>query len=439
MNIGLLLAAGKGERFKEDKAFVLLNGKPVIFHSLKFLEESPYVDEIFIAVNKDNKKKVEGFVKKSEFKKVKKIFLGGPSRFISVTKVLPHVLGKKKLDYLVIHNVANPLATREELDRCFKALTKGVSGVAVGRKIHSTIKKATGLSWEAPVVVDQTVPRQNLWEVETPQVVRAKDFLEACKSVVLRQAQDDTFDFTDDLSVLEARGKKTLIVGASNENRKLTRPEDIELLRFFAGGLPSEYAFGIGEDSHRFKLSKNEEAALSLSPFDFAHGDPEFIEGSKGGPRYHPGLVSESAACLVLGGVKIPTLPALSANSDGDVILHALCNAISSVLGGGSLGTYATKMCQSGIRDSKKYLKIVLKKMAIKKYKVYQCSISIEAKKPNIDKITLTIKNSLSNLLGVPSSKIGITATTGNGTTVFGHVEGIKCCAAVVLSVSPEL
>ena len=56
---------------------------------------------------------------------------------------------------------------------------------------------------------------------------------------------------------------------------------------------------------------------------------------------------------LILGGIKIKNFPALEANSDGDVILHALCNAISSAIGGGSLGTYATKMCARGIKDSK--------------------------------------------------------------------------------------
>ncbi len=124
----------------------------------------------------------------------------------------------------------------------------------------------------------------------------------------------------------------------------------------------------------------------------------------------------------------------MEAESDGDVILHALCNAISGALGGGSLGTYATKMCARGIKDSKKYLAEVLKKAAAKNWSVNQCSISIEAARPRIDPLASKIKKSLSALLKIPSEKIGITATSGEGLTPFGRGAAIRCQAVVLLS-----
>lgn len=381
MNIGLLLAAGKSKRFKGDKLFIKIGGKPVIYHSLKFLEDSKAIGAIFIAANSMNKKRIEKLVSEEKFKKVKKIFLGGKTRFESVTKIIPQIL-PSRADFFVIHNAANPFATAEELQRCFKAFKKEISGVAVGRKIHCTIKKAKTLSWYAPVEVEKTVPRQNLWEVETPQVVRARDFLRACKKIPRQK-----FDYTDDLSVLEAAEMKTVIAEADYGNRKITRPED----------LSRDFAVGIGEDSHRFKIQ------MSKSPK------------------------------LILGGVKIKALPALEAESDGDVVLHALCNAVSSAIGGGSLGTYATKMCKRGIKDSKKYLVVVLKRAAAKNWRVKQCSISIETAKPKIDPLAPKIKKSLSNLLKISPDKIGITATSGEGLTPFGRGEGIKCQAAVLL------
>ncbi|MBI4994556.1 2-C-methyl-D-erythritol 2,4-cyclodiphosphate synthase [Candidatus Peregrinibacteria bacterium] len=384
MNIGLLLAAGKSKRFKGDKLFENLYGKPVIYYSLKFLEESQFVDEIFIAANRGNKKKIEKMAQTYGFKKVKRIFLGGKTRFESATKIIPHVF-PAHADYFVIHNAANPFAEEEELKRCFKALKKGISGVAVGRKIHCTIKKAKTLSWDAPIEVEKTIPRQNLWEVETPQVVRARDFLHACKKINAQK-----FDYTDDLSILEAAGMKTIIVDASHCNRKITRPEDIH----------GEFAVGVGEDSHRFKI-QNPKSKFQK---------------------------------LILGRIKIKNLPALEAESDGDVVLHALCNAISSAIGGGSLGTYATKMRVRGIRDSKKYLEVVLKKAAAKNFSVNQCAISIEAAKPKIDPLALKIKKSLSKLLKIPVEKIGITATSGEKLTPFGRGEAIKCQAVVLLS-----
>lgn len=399
MNIGLLLAAGKSKRFKKDKLFENIFGKPVIYHSLKFLEDSKFVDGIFIAVNSVNKKRIEKFVRENGFKKVKKIFLGGMTRFESVTKIIPQILPSRAI-FFIIHNAANPFATRKELERCFMAFRKGISGVAVGRKIHCTIKKAKTLSWHAPVEVEKTIPRQNLWEVETPQVVRMKDFLHACKKITAQE-----FDYTDDLSVLEAAGMKTVIVEAEHGNRKITRPED----------LSGDFAIGIGEDSHAFALRATAR-------------------------KRHMSLRAGRLPCrqagsnLILGGVKIKNFPALEAESDGDVILHALCNAISGAIGGGSLGTYATKMCKRGIKDSKKYLAEVLKRAVAKNFCVSQCSISIEAAKPKIDTLAPKIKKSLSALLKITPEKIGITATSGEKLTSFGRGEGIRCQAVVLLS-----
>lgn len=395
MNIGLLLAAGKSKRFKEDKLFIKIGGKPVVYYSLKFLEDSKAVDEIFVAANSENKNKIEKLVSGGKFKKVKKIFLGGVTRFESVTKIIPHIL-PEYADFFVIHNAANPFATAEELQRCFKAFKKEISGVAVGRKIHCTIKKAKTLLWDAPVEVEKTVPRQNLWEVETPQIVRARDFLRACKKIPRQK-----FDYTDDLSVLEAVGMKTVIVEADYGNRKITRPED----------LSRDFAVGIGEDSHRFKIQ------MSKSKYQ--------IKSQILNPKFNKNLI--------LGGVKIKNFPALEANSDGDVILHALCNAISSAISGGSLGTYATKMCERGIKDSKKYLAVVLKRAAAKNLHVSQCAISIEAAKPKIDPLAPKIKKSLSKLLQIPLDKIGITATSSEKLTPFGRGEGIRCHAVVLL------
>ncbi len=248
MNIGLLLAAGKSKRFKKDKLFENIYGKPIIYHSLKFLEDSRSVDEIFIAANPANKKKVEDLIRDGKFKKVKKIFLGGKTRFESVQKIIPHVLSARA-DFFVIHNAANPFATREELERCFAAFKKGISGVAVGRKIDSTIKKVKTSTRLAPIEVEKTIPRRNLWEVETPQVVRAKDFLHAYKKITAKK-----FDYTDDLSILEADGMKTVIVNANSQNRKITRPVDI----------PEEVAIGIGDVSHIFKIEAGKNSKINF-------------------------------------------------------------------------------------------------------------------------------------------------------------------------------
>src|SRR3990167_2083463 len=146
---------------------------------------------------------------------------------------------------------------------------------------------------------------------------------------------------------------------------------------------------GIGQDSHKFSMNKRP---------------------------------------LFLGGIKLSESGGFEANSDGDVILHSLCNALSSAIGGYSIGTWSEEMyLKKGIKDSKKYLEVIFKKIQILKYNIGNISFSIEAKKPKISIIeTNKMKKCLSELLKVQSNCIGITFTSGEKLTDFGKGIGIS-------------
>ena len=92
------------------------------------------------------------------------------------------------------------------------------------------------------------------------------------------------------------------------------------------------------------------------------------------------------------------------ANSDGDVILHALFNALSTAIGGKSLGFYADKMFKDGITDSKKYLEFILNKVKERNYKISNVAIMLEGKRPRIDGYIDKIKASLSKILNKTES-----------------------------------
>lgn len=392
MIIGILLAAGKGKRFGGEKLFERVGSEVVFTKSLRFLHAHARIEKIIIVASSLSKKKIQKLIGSEQFSKVKKIIIGGQTRYGSAHRGFAEAK-KMKPDFVVIHNAANPCATNEDIDRCLAALkrNKNISGVAAGRPILSTIKKATGMRrGPSAALVESTLPRENLWEVETPQVVRCKDFFAACKKFPVQR-----FDFTDDLSVLEAGGYKTALVTAAPYNRKITTPEDLEILRAVAGDLSKEYAVGIGEDSHRFKGQM------------------------------------PSTKSLILGGIKVPGAPPLEADSDGDVILHALCNAIASAIGEGSLGTYATKMCAAGEKDSRVYLNHILKKIRQRGFALRGASISVEAARPKIDPLIPALKKSLSALLKLPEMRIGITATSGEKLSPFGRGKGIRCTALI--------
>ena len=126
--------------------------------------------------------------------------------------------------------------------------------------------------------------------------------------------------------------------------------------------------------------------------------------------------------CL-LGGVLFPEVPGLLANSDGDVVLHALTNAVSGITGHNILGAPADRLCRSGITDSRIYLAEALKDL---KAPVLHVSFSIEGLRPKFAPRTEEMKASLAALLGITAAQVGITATTGEGLTAFGRGEGLS-------------
>jgi len=138
---------------------------------------------------------------------------------------------------------------------------------------------------------------------------------------------------------------------------------------------------------------------------------------------------------LFLGGVVVDRNIEVEANSDGDVILHALFNALSSAIGGDSLGVYADELClKKGIKDSKEYIKVIMEKVLRTGFKVNNISISVEAKKPkvNLKKID-QMKKTIGKLLSIPQNCVGITFTSGEELTSFGKGEGIQVLAMVSL------
>lgn len=152
---------------------------------------------------------------------------------------------------------------------------------------------------------------------------------------------------------------------------------------------------GIGQDSHRF---------------DFNDTDKK----------------------LVLGGVVFEGCPPLQGNSDADVILHSVTNAVSGVTCVNILGKVSDELClKQGIKDSRVYLKEALK--YLKEKRIVHLSISIECLKPKITPRIGEIRDSLSGLLGIPGDCIGITATTGEGLTQFGQGLGIQVFSCITV------
>ena len=136
---------------------------------------------------------------------------------------------------------------------------------------------------------------------------------------------------------------------------------------------------------------------------------------------------------LVLGGVVFEGEPPLEGNSDADVILHSITNAVSGVTCVNILGAISDELClEQGITDSSVYLREALK--YLNDLRIIHLSISIEGLRPKITPKIGEIRRSLSRLLDIPENCVGITATTGEGLTSFGQGLGIQVLSIITVT-----
>lgn len=134
---------------------------------------------------------------------------------------------------------------------------------------------------------------------------------------------------------------------------------------------------------------------------------------------------------LLLGGIEFEEDFSILANSDGDVVLHAITNAISGVTCKNVLGKISDDMCiKKGILNSEEYLKESLKYL---KEPIKHISISIECKVPKITPKIDSMRKNIARILKISETSVGITATSGEGLTEFGKGNGISVFACVTV------
>lgn len=387
MNIAIIVAAGESSRMKTKlhKMMLPIHGKPILYYTIAAFYDHPNINNIVVVANEKIKKDVRSLVKKyfNRPKKKIEIITGGKTRPESVMNGMKSLNKKaKENDVVLIHNGANPLVSYDEILHCIKAVEKKGACIVV-HKITDTLKEVK----KSQII--KTHDRNNFVRAQTPQGFRYDILNEAIK----KHSKD--FDkMTDDASLVEFNGHPVVHIPASEHNFKITTFKDYEHAKLIMGDLPEDFLVGIGQDSH---------------PFSKKNG-------------------------LVIGGLMFKDENKLKGNSDGDVILHALCNALLQAIGEKSLGAFSDDMCKiKGITDSTKYLKKTLKMVNKKGFKMNNVGLMVEGKRPKFDPISHKIKENLSKLLDLSIERIGITATTGENLTSFGQGKGLQCFCMISL------
>ncbi|MEG1458857.1 MAG: 2-C-methyl-D-erythritol 4-phosphate cytidylyltransferase [Acetivibrio sp.] len=213
----IILSGGKGKRMETNipKQYLELDGKPILYYTIKAFEKSE-VDDIIVVVGRDDieycKKNI---IEKYDFKKVKAIIAGGKERYDSVYNGINKA---EDADYIFIHDGARPLIHSQEINNLKKRVQKDKACIA-GMPAKDTIKIVGEEN-----MVEKTLNRKDVWIVQTPQVF-AYSLIKNAYDLMMSENKED---ITDDAMVLERYGTHPVtMVKTSYKNIKITTPEDI--------------------------------------------------------------------------------------------------------------------------------------------------------------------------------------------------------------------
>jgi 2-C-methyl-D-erythritol 4-phosphate cytidylyltransferase/2-C-methyl-D-erythritol 2,4-cyclodiphosphate synthase len=390
-------AAGRGERFaaaaatlSTPKQYTPLRGKSVLEWSLRALLSEPRIHGIVVVLAAGDERWSE-LARNLDSPKLLTT-IGGAHRQDSVMNGLAYLAPSAQPDdWVLVHDAARPCLSGRDISALVDALEKNphaaaedIDGAVLAAPIVDTVKReqADGLT---------TVDRAGLWRALTPQVFAYAQLREA-----LQNAADKGLAVTDEAQAMEHLGIRAVLVPGSPFNIKVTRAEDLEVAAaILKMGESSQMRIGQGVDIHAFGAGDH----------------------------------------VVLGGVRIAHAQGIIAHSDGDVVIHALCDALLGAMGDGDIGQHFP---DSDPRyrgaDSRVFLRVVATRMKSAGLRLVNADITVLAEAPRIGAHRSAMAANLAQDLQVAAAAINIKATTTERLGFIGRQEGLAAMASVLLA-----
>jgi 2-C-methyl-D-erythritol 4-phosphate cytidylyltransferase/2-C-methyl-D-erythritol 2,4-cyclodiphosphate synthase len=385
----IIPAGGSGSRLglSLPKQFVPLEGKPLIVHTLDVFQHTPLITTIVLVVPQEHLDRARKIVERFGFSKVRHIVPGGRERQDSVAAGL--AILPDDIDVVAVHDGARPFVSRELVEKCLtEAARHGAAMAAV--QVKDTLKEVSGGT------VRRTVDRASLWQAQTPQAARLSLLRKAFK-----KAGNDSFQGTDEASLLEHAGIEVQVVQGDDSNLKITRVSDLDLAEAW--------------------LTLKRDTIMTNMHFRIGHG----YDAHR--------LVSDRP--LILGGVKIPFEKGLLGHSDADTLTHAICDAILGALGAGDIGSHFPDSDDSyrGI-SSLKLLDQVVSLAEKKGFAVGNIDATVIAQRPRLASYFSVMRGNLAPICRISPERINLKGTTTEQMGFAGRGEGIAAHAVVMLS-----
>jgi len=229
MRVSVILpAAGLGTRMGRSspekfgtsrKQFMLLEGSPILLHTIRRFVASPSVTEIVVALRAEDSEWAAGLLEQEGFAKPVRLVEGGDSRQQSVENALAEIA--PDTDLVAVHDAVRPFIEIETIEKAIAEAA--VNGAAIVGIVPVDTVKQVHLN-----KVRATIPRERLMLAQTPQVFRYSLLRRA-----FDKAREDGFIGTDESSLVERLDVDVHVVSGSDRNIKITRPSDMELARLF--------------------------------------------------------------------------------------------------------------------------------------------------------------------------------------------------------------
>lgn len=368
----VILCGGSGSRMgaKENKTLLKVGGVPAAVRCARAF--APAVKgTVLVARAGDEKRFLDAMAAYGV--SVLAVVPGGEDRQASALEGLKALPGDAQI--ALIHDGARPFVTEEIVRRVIESVEKYGSGVAAV-PARDTIKRA-----DAEGKVLETLDRNELWQMQTPQGFPVRELLDAHKNTRGR--------YTDDAALMEAAGYPVHLVMGGYDNLKLTSPEDLRM----GNGMLSPRV-GTGYDAHRL------------------------TEGRE----------------LWLGGVRIPYEKGLLGHSDADAALHALTDAL---LGAAALGDIGKLFPDSDEKyrgiSSLILLKEAARVIAENGFSIGNVDVTIVAQAPKLASYIPAMREKIAGALKIGMDQVSVKATTTERMGFEGRGEGISAQAAAVL------
>ncbi|BCG61223.1 bifunctional enzyme IspD/IspF [Paenibacillus sp. URB8-2] len=380
----VVVAAGRGTRMgtEESKQYLLLQGKPIVVHTLEVFQQHALISEIVLVTGAGDLDRCRKWTEEYGLSKVKAIVAGGAERQHSVYRGL----GQLSTEWVMVHDGVRPFVRPADIESCYEeARRTGASVLAV--PVKDTIKLVDNRGG-----VLSTPDRRSLWAIQTPQTFRLSELRTAYEA-----ADREGFVGTDDSSLAERAGIPVAVVEGSYGNIKITTPDDLEYAEFtvtLKERGTSMIAVGQGFDVH------------------------QLVEGRP----------------CIIGGVTIPYEKGLLGHSDADVLLHAISDAILGALGLGDIGRHFPDTDPAFKNaDSLKLLEHVWGLAKERGYRLGNVDSTIIAQKPKMAPYIPQMAEIIARALEAQPSQVNVKATTTEQLGFTGRGEGIAAQSIVCL------